>query len=137
MQKLKITNFNKVMIFAVLWIVTYTICLFIIKKLNPDPTLGILFSLIPVITFGLFLYAIIQGVASMDEVQIRIQMESVVVAFSLALLMIMTLGLLDLVVTLKKEDWSYRHLVPYFTLFYLVGLIIAKRKYNITDEKHD
>lgn len=73
----------------------------------------------------------------MDEVQIRVQMEAVVIAFSFGLLLIMTLGLLDLVVTVSKEDWSYRHLVPYFTIFYFIGLFISKRKYNIDNEKHD
>jgi len=72
----------------------------------------------------------------MDEVQVRIQMEAVVIAFSLVLLMIMTLGLLDLVITVKKEDWGYRHLVPYFALFYFIGVVISKRKY-IDNEKHD
>ncbi len=66
----------------------------------------------------------------MDEVEIRVQMEAVVIAFSLGLLTLMTLGLLDLVITLNKEDWGYRHLFPYFVIFYFVGLIISKRKYN-------
>ena len=116
--------------FAGLWIITYTICLLTIKKASPDTTIGIVLSFIPVVTFGLFIYSIIKGVASMDEVQIRIQMEAVVIAFSLGLLTLMTLGLLDLVITIKKEDWGYRHLVPYFALFYFIGLIVSKRKYD-------
>ena len=137
MEKTKKTPRNKVVLFAALWFVTYTICLLTIKKLSPDTETGIILSLLPVITFALFIYSIIQGVASMDEVQIRVQMEAAVIAFSLGLLMIMTLGLLDLVVTLNKEDWGYRHLVPYFVIFYFVGLFISKRKYNIDNEKHD
>ena len=137
MEKIKITPFSKVVFFAVLWFVTYTICLFTIKKLSPDTVPGIILSLLPVITFALFVYSIIKGVTSMDEVQIRVQMEAAVIAFSLGLLMIMTLGLLDLVVALNKEDWGYRHLVPYFAIFYFVGLIISKRKYNIDNEEHD
>lgn len=137
MEKSRWTPFNKVVLFSVLWFVTYTICFLIIKNLSPDTVTGIILSLLPVITFALFIYSIIQGVASMDEVQIRVQMEAVVIAFSLGLLMIMTLGLLDLVVTLNKEDWGYRHLVPYFAIFYLVGLVISKRKYKIDNEKHD
>ena len=93
-------------------------------------TFGIILSFIPVVTFGLFIYSIIKGVASMDEMQIRVQMEAVVIAFSLVLLTLMTLGLLDLVITLKKEDWGYRHLFPYFAIFYFIGLIISKRKYD-------
>lgn len=137
MKKTSISPFNRVVLFALLWFVTYTICLLSIKNLSPGMTFGIFLSLLPVTTFALFIYSIIKGVASMDEVQIRVQMEAVVIAFSLSLLMLMTLGLLDLVIVLKKEDWGYRHLVPYFFLLYIVGLIISKRKYNLEDEKHD
>ena len=66
----------------------------------------------------------------MDELAIRIYLEAAVIAFALCLLLLMTLGLLDLVIVLKKEDWSYRHLVPYLAIFYFLGLFIAKRKYN-------
>ena len=122
--------FGRVVFFAALWFISYTVCLLTIKKASPDTTIGIILSFIPVITFGLFIYSIIKGVASMDEVQVRVQMEAVVIAFSLALLSLMTLGLLDLVIALKKEDWGYRHLFPYFVMFYFIGLIISKRKYE-------
>ncbi len=120
----------KTLLFAVLWVVTYSISLLSLKKLSLDTTTGIILSFLPVVTFALFIYHTIKGVASMDEVQIRIQMEAAVIAFSLGLLMLMTLGLLDLAVPLNKEDWGYRHLIPYFALFYFVGLFISKRKYS-------
>jgi len=119
-----------VVLFAVLWLLTYGISLLTIKKLSPDTTTGVILSFLPILTFALFIYHIIKGVASMDEVQIRIQMEAAVIAFSLGLLLLMTLGLLDLVVSLNKEDWGYRHLVPYFAIFYFIGLFISKRKYS-------
>ncbi|MBK9015459.1 MAG: hypothetical protein IPM82_16125 [Saprospiraceae bacterium] len=137
MEKTKKTGLGKVAFFAVLWFVTYTICLLVIKKGSPDTGAGIVLALLPVATFALYIFNLYKGIASMDEVQTRVQMEAVVIAFSLGLLTLMTLGLLDLVVTLKKEDWGYRHLVPYFFLFYLIGLIISKRKYNLEDEKHN
>lgn len=73
----------------------------------------------------------------MDEVQIKIQLEAVVIAFSLGLMLLMTLGLLDLFITLNKEDWSYRHIVPLFATFYFIGLFMSKRKYLVDHEKHD
>jgi hypothetical protein len=73
----------------------------------------------------------------MDEVHIKVQLEAVVIAFSLGLLLLMTLGLLDLIISLNKDDWSYRYLVPLFIAFYFFGLFISKRKYNFDDEKHD
>ena len=86
--------------------------------------------ILPTITFGLFIYNYIKGVGAMDEVQRRIQLEAVVWAFSLGLLLLMTLGLLDFVVVLKKEDWGYTHIIPYFFLFYFFGIFISRRKYN-------
>ncbi len=130
MNTTKKTSGYKTLLFAVLWVVTYSISLLSLKKLSLDTTTGIILSFLPVVTFALFIYHTIKGVASMDEVQIRIQMEAAVIAFSLGLLMLMTLGLLDLPVPLNKEDWGYRHLIPYFALFYFVGLFISKRKYS-------
>lgn len=137
MEKIKKAPPSRALLFGALWFVTYTICLLVIKKLSPDAVIGIILSLLPVIVFALFLYSIIKEIASMDEVQVRVQMEAAVIAFSLSLLMIMTLGLLDLVIILNKEDWGYRHLVPYFAIFYFIGIIISKRKYNVDNEKHD
>ena len=122
--------FSSVIIFALVWGIAYAVCLLTIKKASPGTALGIVLSLIPVVAFGLFLYNMIKGAALMDEVQIRIQMEAVVIAFSLGLLTLMTLGLLDLVITINKEDWGYRHLVPYFALYYIIGLVFSKRKYE-------
>jgi heme/copper-type cytochrome/quinol oxidase subunit 3 len=130
MDKSNKNQFGRVVFFAALWFAVYTVCFLTIKKGSPDKTLGIILALLPIVTFALFIYSIIRGVASMDEVHIRIQTEAVVIAFSLGLLTLMTLGLLDLVIEIKKEDWGHRHLVPYFALFYFIGLIVSKRKYG-------
>ena len=55
----------------------------------------------------------------MDEVQIKIQMEAFVFAFAMGLLILMTLGLMDLYIVLNQEDWSFRFLVPIFIILYL------------------
>ena len=115
MEKTKQKSNNKIVVLAVLWLVTYSICLLTIKKISPGLATGVILSFL---------------IASMDEVEIRIQMEAAVIAFSLGLLMLMTLGLLDLVVTLSRENWGFRHLIPYFVIFYFIGLFISKRKYN-------
>ncbi len=100
------------------------------KKIRSFPGMGGVISFLPTITFGMFIYNYIKGVGAMDEVQRRIQLEAVVWAFSLGLLLMMTLGLLDFVVTLKKEDWGYTHIIPYLFLFYFFGIFISRRKYN-------
>lgn len=137
MEKQKRNPRRHVLIFAAIWLLSYTINLLALKNLSPGTGLGIFLSLLPVVAFALFIYQFIRSVAALDEVQVRIQMEAVVIAFALGLLLLMTLGLLELVIPLNQEDWSYRHLIPYFSLFYFVGLFIARRKFNFDNEKHD
>lgn len=137
MNKTKNKSQNNLLLFAVLWLITYGTCLWLIKKESPEETTGIILALLPVFAFALFIFQLFKAVLSMDEVQIRVQMEAGVLAFSLSLLMVMTLGLLDLVISLNQEDWSFRHLVPYFVIFYFAGLIVSNRKYNLNNEKYD
>jgi len=130
MEKLQKSGSKKILFYSMLWAVVYISCLLIVKKSDPSRTLGVVISFLPTITFGLFIYNYIKGVGVMDEVQRRIQLEAVVWAFSLGLLLLMTLGLLDFVVVLKKEDWGFTHIIPYFFLFYFFGIFISRRKYN-------
>jgi hypothetical protein len=137
MNKSKTHLSDRVFVYAVLWGASYIGSLLALKTLTIEKEVGIVLSIIPVLAFALFIYKFYRSIFFMDEVQIKIQMEAVVIAFTLGLLMLMTLGLLDLVIQLNKEDWGYRHLVPYFVIFYIIGLLISKRKYNFDHEKHD
>jgi len=128
---------NRVYVYAALWLISYIGCKMAIKNLVLEKEVGLMLVIIPIITFALFIYKFYRSIVFMDEVQIKIQMEAVVVGFALGLLLLMALGLLELVIILPKEDWSYRHLVPYFVIFYCIGLFIAKRKYNFDNEKHN
>lgn len=136
-DKLKKHLNDRVLIYAVIWCLSYVGSLFALKTLEIPTEAGIVLTVITVLAFALFIYKYYRSIFFMDEVQIKIQMEAVVIAFSLGLLLLMTLGLLDLVITLNKNDWSYRYLVPLFVAFYFFGLFISKRKYNFDDEKHD
>ena len=128
---------NRVLIYAVIWCLSYVGCLFALKSLDIPQEAGIALTVITVLAFTIFLYKYYRSIVFMDEVQIKIQMEAVVIAFSLGLLLLMTLGLLDLVILINQDDWSYRYLVPLFIAFYFIGLFISKRKYNFDNEKHN
>ena len=130
MEKKKDSEGHRVLLLGALWGVIYIACFLVVKELKPDKALGITLSLLPAAMFAFFIYKLIKAVDGMDELERRIQLEATVIGFALGLLLIMTLGLLDLTIVLNKEDWGYRHLVPYFILFYLAGIIIAKRKYT-------
>ncbi len=126
---------DRVLIYAILWCLSYVGSLFAIKSLQIPIEASVILTFISVLAFALFIYKFFRSIVFMDEVQIKIQMEAVVLAFALGLLLVMTLGLIDLFIVLNPEDWSYRFLVPIFIAFYFLGLFIAKRKYNFEDEK--
>ena len=90
----------------------------------------LIIALVPVPAFAWVLWSVSKGIASMDELQRRIQLEALALAFPLTLLLLMTLGLIELATGLNAADWSYRHVWPFVVLFYVVGLVRAKRRYE-------
>ena len=87
-------------------------------------------ALVPLPFFAWFLREFVRQVSDADELERRIQLEALAVAFPLTLLLIMLLGLLQIAVPLPPEDWSYRHIWPLLYIFYLVGIMRAKRRYE-------
>jgi len=87
-------------------------------------------AIVPVPLFAWVLWNVSRGIGQMDELQRRIQLEALALAFPLTLLLLMTLGLMELAIGLNPNDWSYRHVWPFVFLFYLAGLIRAKRRYE-------
>jgi hypothetical protein len=128
---------DRVHVYAVIWIVCYVGTIFALKSLTIPIEAGVMLTIVTALSFSVFVYKYYRSIFFMDEVQIRIQMEAIVIAFSLGLLLTMTLGLLDLFINLSKEDWSYRFMVPMLIVFYFIGFLISKRKYKFENEKHD
>ena len=116
---------------GVLWLVLYFGVRFFLEA-NPDLARGVRIALafVPTPVFALFLWRFVQGVRSADELERRIQLEALAVAFPLGILLLTTLGLVQRAVELKFEDWSYNHVWPYFFLFYLVGTALARKRYS-------
>ena len=83
----------------------------------------------PTPVFALFLWRFIADVRTADELERRIQLEALAVAFPLGVLLLTTLGLIQRAVTLAFQDWSYNHVWPMFVVFYFAGLMIARKRY--------
>ena len=62
----------------------------------------------------------------MDELQVRVQLEALAVAFPLSILFLMVFGLVGeaLDFTLERHVWFY------LPVFYFVGLALAWRRYQ-------
>jgi hypothetical protein len=87
-------------------------------------------ALVPIVPTILFLWCISSVIRGMDELHRRVHLEALAVAFPLAILLLMTLGLLQLAIELPEEDWSYRHVWAFLPGFYFLGLVIAWRRYK-------
>ena len=118
-----------------IWGLTWFLSYFGVRAVVAHPATGSstwlkALVLIPVVPAALFLFYFITGMKELDELQRRIQLEALAFAYPLALLLLMTLGLLQLVMELDPNDWGYRHLWPFLTLFYLFGVMMATRRYQ-------
>ena len=71
-----------------------------------------------------------KGVGRMDELERRIELEALAFAFPIAVVLLMTLGLLDLATPLNPDDWSLRHVWAMMPALYFMGLWRAKRRYQ-------
>ena len=113
------------------WLLLYLGARFYLEantQLASATRLAIAFAPTPV--FALFLWQFMRALRSADELERRIQLEALAVAFPLGLLLLTTLGLAQRAVELSFEDWSYNHVWPMFTVFYLIGLVIARWRYT-------
>lgn len=117
-------------IFALIHGATYLPAVWLLKHHVVEQPVSIIIAAVPVITFAVFVLKLIKSFAVMDEVKQRIQLEAVVIGFSLTVLMIMILFLLGLCGISSALWFGYAYLVCYCWLFYFIGWFISKRKYG-------
>lgn len=111
-----------------LWGISYIAARVGIEVLEPG-TLRTALAVLPALPFVGVLWVMFRGIANADELERRIHLEALALAFPLTMLMLMVLGLLDLAVDLNPDNWSYRHVWQFMVVFWLLGLVIARRRY--------
>ena len=114
---------------ALLWVALYFFARFALDRTGLSVAVRVLVAMAPLPAFAWFLWAFIGIMRNADELERRIQLEALAVAFPLTALLFMTLGLMQIAVPLPPDDWSYRHTWPLMFVFYLVGLTFARRRY--------
>lgn len=117
-------------ILLVLWLVLYFGVRFYLEAndgLAPGARLAL--SFVPAPVFAAFAWQFIRGTRGADELERRIHLEALALAFPLGLLLLTTLGLVQRAVTLNFEDWSYNHVWPMLVFFYLAGIALARKRY--------
>src|SRR5262245_2339829 len=81
---------------ALLWIATFIIARAGLEPPSLATPWRVGFAILPVPFFIWFLIAFVQAQRASDELERRIQLEALAVAFPLTMVLIMTLGLLEL-----------------------------------------
>ena len=118
-------------IFALIHGATYLPAVWLLKHHIFGQPVSIIITIVPIITFAIFIFKLIKAFSVMDEVKQRVQLEAVVIGFSLTAMLMMILFLLSLC-NISNTGWfGYGYLVCYCWLFYFVGWLISKKKYGV------
>jgi hypothetical protein len=117
---------------SIVWILTYFAARLVLKGMPPDQAAWgrLAVALVPFVPFVFFLYAFISYLRKADEMERRINLEALAWAYPLAMILIMLLALIQLAVPLNPDDWSYRHVWPFFWVFWLGGQAFARKRYQ-------
>ena len=119
-----------ILLILLAWLASYMgIRLYLESGIALSSGVRLTLALLPSPLFAAFLWTFVRGIRTADELERRIQLEALAVAFPLGLMLLTTLGLVQRAVELNFQDWSYNHVWPMFALFYLCGLVVARRRY--------
>ena len=125
---------EKASLLSVLWALIFAVSfagsVYFLSKDSVSVPIAVLLIAINAVLFGIYAVKFIRSIKLLDEVQIRIQLEAVSIAFALSLLLVMILGMAGEVSDLGLSNISYLYIFPLLFLFYLIGIFISKRKYR-------
>jgi hypothetical protein len=86
-------------------------------------------ALLPVPALAWLIHWIVRGIRTLDELEKRIQLEALALAFPAALVIVFTAGLLDLAGFHGEGNWDLPRLLPLLLLPYWLGMFLARRRY--------
>ena len=121
---------NRFVLIGAIWMVAYWTARGILERPSETRWIRILVAAAPIPVFAWFLLQFIRTIRSLDELERRIHLEALAIAFPLGILLLQTLGLIQRAVPLKFEDWSYAHVWIYLPIFYFLALGLVRRRYT-------
>jgi NADH:ubiquinone oxidoreductase subunit 6 (subunit J) len=114
----------------IVWGICYIGALILLRKFQLEGWVRVAVALLPIPPFVLFLAMVLKEIRSLDELWRRIHLEALAIAFPLAVLLLMILGLMELATGLSPDDWSYRHVWVFMPIFYVIGVLVSIRRYK-------
>ncbi len=121
---------TRLLVRGLLWLSVFLISRGLLELAIPSPALRIAIALVPTPFFAYYLWTWMKGVSEMDELERRIELEALGFAFPAVVVMLMTLGLLDLAIGLNPDNFSLRHIWALMPAIYYAGLWRAKKRYQ-------
>ena len=115
---------------AILFVLTLFVSMAVGEMPQLPATVRVPIALVPALIFAYFIYQQRRQLDTGDELEQRIQLEALSIAYPLTFLLLVILGQLERVITLNPEDWDYSHIWPFVFIFYIVGLMIARKRYQ-------
>src|SRR5689334_8073343 len=120
---------TRLLVRGLLWVSIYLLSRGLLEMSFAPSWARVVIALLPVPFFVWYLWTWFKGAAAMDELQRRIELEALGFAFPAAIVFLMTIGLIDLAVTLPAEDFSLHHTWLMLPMLYYIGLWRAQRRY--------
>ena len=114
----------------IVWGICYIGALILLRKFQLEGWVRVAVALLPIPPFVVFLAMVLKEIRSLDELWRRIHLEALAIAFPLAVLLLMILGLMELATGLSPNDWSYRHVWVFMPIFYAIGVLVSIRRYK-------
>ena len=115
---------------AILFVLTVFVSMAVGEMPQLPAAIRVPIALIPAVIFAYLVYQRRRLLDTEDELEQRIQLEALSIAYPLTFLLLVVLGQLERAMTLNPEDWDYGHIWPFVFIFYLVGLAIARKRYQ-------
>jgi hypothetical protein len=121
---------GRLFIRGLVWLSIYALALGVLEVLPPaNAPLRIAVALLPMPFFAWYLWSWMRGVARMDELARRIELEALGFACPATLVVLMTIGLLDRAVRIEASLASFRSVWLVVPVLYYIGLWRARRRY--------
>ena len=120
----------RLLVRGLLWAAIYIASRWALESDVQSNALRIVIALAPTPFFIWWLWTWLEGVSRMDELQRRIELEALAFAFPVTLVLLATLGLIDVAITLNPDDFSLRHVWLMMPMLYYIGLWRAQRRYS-------
>src|SRR6476469_2817688 len=121
---------TRLLVRGLLWVSIYLLSRGLLELVSGPGSMRVAIALLPVPFFVWYWWTWFKGAAAMDELQRRIELEALGFAFPAAVVLLMTIGLLDLAVALSPKDFSLHNVWLMLPLLYYIGLWRAQRRYS-------